>query len=274
MIEHVLLTRFNLATPGREEDIRNRPGWLSRRFDLFERYCLPSVASQVSQDFVWIVYFDVETPIEFRDRIDLLSGIYPFVPFYTGLFLSDGWRTSVRQVLDGLGKVPDNILTSRLDNDDALARNYISRVRSAAEQSLERHVALNITSGCVLSHGVVYQTQHHSNAFFSLLEPYDNCFRTAAAIRHMDLGSQVPLVQLDGPPGWLQVVHSENVSNRIRGSIVEPGFLSNLFFEELSSELVSTSRIFIVFDRFVLFPLRSAPDFFLKFARSIRNLFR
>ncbi len=48
---HLILTRFNLATPGRESAIRNRPGWLAERFDLFERICLPSVASQTCRDF-------------------------------------------------------------------------------------------------------------------------------------------------------------------------------------------------------------------------------
>ena len=29
---HVVTTRFNLATPGRESAFRNRPGWLAERF--------------------------------------------------------------------------------------------------------------------------------------------------------------------------------------------------------------------------------------------------
>src|SRR6188508_2207312 len=94
-IRHVLLTRFNMPTPGREAKLRSDPGWLARRFDLFERYCLPTIAAQDAQDFGWIVYFDEATPAPFRDRIERLRGIREFHPYYTHLFGPSGWRDSV-----------------------------------------------------------------------------------------------------------------------------------------------------------------------------------
>ena len=77
---HVIMTRFNMPTPGRESHIRSRPGWLAGRFELFERYCLPSIAAQTTRDFHWVVYFDVETPPEFRARIEACRAVFPFVP--------------------------------------------------------------------------------------------------------------------------------------------------------------------------------------------------
>ncbi len=47
-VDHVLLTRFNLPTPGVEGLIRAREGWLQDRIELFELYCAPSVAKAVS----------------------------------------------------------------------------------------------------------------------------------------------------------------------------------------------------------------------------------
>lgn len=96
---HVLMTRFNLATPGRESAIRNRPGWLAQRFDLFERYCLPSVAAQTVRDFKWIIYFDKDTPEDFRARIERLREVFPFTPYFTGLFPGTGWRESITATL-------------------------------------------------------------------------------------------------------------------------------------------------------------------------------
>ena len=46
----------------------------------------------------------------------------------------------------------------------------------------------------------------------------------------------MPVVQLDGPPAWLQVVHGSNVSNRVRGRIVSPNRT------RLTSERCSTTR--------------------------------
>ncbi|WP_299134485.1 glycosyltransferase [uncultured Amaricoccus sp.] len=58
---HVIQTRFNMPSPGRESQIRARPGWLAGRFELFERYCLPSIAAQSLKDFHWVIYFDAAT---------------------------------------------------------------------------------------------------------------------------------------------------------------------------------------------------------------------
>ena len=91
---HVIQTRFNLATPGRELAIRTQPGWLLERFQLFELWCLPSVAAQTSRNFTWLIYFDEGTPEVFRKRIANLQRVFPFVPVFTGLFPGDGWARS------------------------------------------------------------------------------------------------------------------------------------------------------------------------------------
>ena len=83
---HVILTRFNIASPGREVAIRNSPGWLDRRFGLFEQFCLPSIAGQTERNFHWLIYFDKDTPAEFRERIERDRQIYNFTPRYVAMF--------------------------------------------------------------------------------------------------------------------------------------------------------------------------------------------
>lgn len=39
----------------------------------------------------------------------------------------------------------------------------------------------------------------------------------------------MPVLELDGQPGWLQVIHGTNVSNRIRGRLASPGEHACLF---------------------------------------------
>src|SRR6056297_2423472 len=121
MLTHVIMTRFNLATPGREAAMRNDPGWLADRFELFEDYCLPSVAAQTERGFYWILYFDENTPPEYKERITALRDVFPFHAYYTGLFPSEGWPRSVSETVSV--ETPF-LLTSRLDNDDALSTEY------------------------------------------------------------------------------------------------------------------------------------------------------
>lgn len=44
--------------------------WLEHRFEVFERYCLPSVAAQTSGNFTWLCLFDAATPEPYRSRIE------------------------------------------------------------------------------------------------------------------------------------------------------------------------------------------------------------
>ncbi|MEM7644922.1 MAG: glycosyltransferase [Pseudomonadota bacterium] len=216
-VQHVILTRFNLATPGRESAIRNQPGWLRGRFDLFRDWCLPSVAAQSTRDFRWIVLFDEETPGAFRDEIGALQADFPFDAYFTPLFPADGWRRCVAEVVAPTAPM---LLTTRLDNDDALSVDHVARVQAAVGGPERR--AWNVTNGLIRQGDGLWQVTHPKNAFFSLLEPWGPEAVTACAIPHMDLPDHVPVTQIGGPPGWLQVVHGGNVSNKVRGRRVGP----------------------------------------------------
>lgn len=214
--EHVILTRFNLATPGRESALRNQPGWLRGRFDLFADWCLPSVAAQTEQRFEWIVLFDIDTPAPFRAEIEALRGVYPFHAWFTPLFPADGWRRCVAEVVAPRAPM---LLSTRLDNDDALSVDHVARLHARVGGDATR--AYNFTAGLIRQGDGLWQIAHPSNAFFSLLEPWGPDTVTAPSIAHMALDRAAPVEQIDGPPAWLQVVHGGNVSNKVRGRRVD-----------------------------------------------------
>ena len=69
--EHYILTRFNLRLWTKDKNRNNTrtEEWLKNRFELFERFCLPSIMNQTSQSFKWIVLFDINTPEKYKERI-------------------------------------------------------------------------------------------------------------------------------------------------------------------------------------------------------------
>ncbi|MEL6124767.1 MAG: glycosyltransferase [Pseudomonadota bacterium] len=265
---HVIQTRFNLATPGRESDLRNRPGWLEERFALFERYCLPSVAGQTHRDFHWIIYFDKDTPQDFKARIEDLRHRGPFIPYYTGLFPASGWPRSIRETIS---EPADWLLTTRLDNDDALALDYVGRLHSAIRQGELARQAYNFTTGYVMSETALYAHDHSHNAFFSWLEPWDEAMITAPSIQHMALPEMAPVVQLPGDPAWLQIVHGSNVSNKVRGRRVAPGTAPGRFAPGAIDGLPAASALAVGLENAVLTPLRSARDGLLSLRRARRH---
>ncbi len=127
---HILITRFNITyedTPlvcrkGLQED------WLAQRFALFETYCMPSVLGQTNRSFQWLVLFDEHTPEPFRGRIDchVTEGAYHAV--WMSSFDLDVIKANVRRFIS-----PDasHVITTRLDNDDAISRHFVARVQNA-----------------------------------------------------------------------------------------------------------------------------------------------
>lgn len=272
-----------MPTPGREASFRNQPGWLSTRFELFEKYCLPSVAAQtarVGEDFTWIIYFDEETPEEFRGRIEDLRQQAPFLPHYTGMFPASGWPRSLRHQL---GELPPFVLTSRLDNDDALAVDYMERTAAAAGRVLAqgtapdgttcRRVGIVITSGYIRSSVGAYEISHPCNAFTSWLErsDEDSMLKTALGISHMAAAEEGSLVQVPGPGGWLQIIHGGNVSNKVRGRRVSPERLADRFLPSAFEGLQPVSRADLFWENGIARPLRGMRDFLSAGAQRFRR---
>jgi len=213
---HAIITRFNVryrdTAHKRLEAKGVNPVWLAERFDLFEHYCLPTVLVQSCQDFVWLIYFDIATPAAFveraqracvgRDNIRLI-----FCDAYDQGLLE-------RDLRGELVPEPEWLLTTRLDNDDGLRRDFVERLHESLRFCGTE--ALNFPNGIVYTRQRTYLYRHESNAFLSLLEPFDG-FKTVLFVQHPDMPKMAPVRQIEGDPAWLQVVHQSNISNRVRG---------------------------------------------------------
>jgi hypothetical protein len=258
-LRHVILTRFNLATPGRESKLRNDPTWLAHRFELFEKYCLPSVAAQTERDFDWLIFFDEGTPAAFQERVKDAQKVHPFTAIYTPLFPAEGWRLSSLAAVEADPRTA--LLTTTLDNDDAIAADFVERLQQTASQHLdEAPIAFNFKNGLVLKGGNLYFHQHKSSAFRSVLERYGDSLRTAASIPHMDMASHFTICQIEGGPGWLQVVHDRNVSNKTRGTRVSADAYRALLPKTITDEIRNPSIFTRALDLGMLAPLRRFRD--------------
>lgn len=212
--EHFLLTRFNLkiefdCAKGQTEGRGLDPEWLARRFSLFDRYCVPSVARQTVSDFTWLVYFDPQTPEPFRSRIEQYRRIRQFVPVFLPKYDIELVRKSIRERLR-----PETtaVITSRVDNDDMIARRYLAEVRRALAG--ERFGFVNFPDGFQYAGGRLYPAYSRSNPFISLIEPRDE-LRTVLCVPHVEIAEQWQVKQIESTRTWLQVVHDGNVYNTV-----------------------------------------------------------
>lgn len=214
-LRHVLLTRFNLPSRGYESVVRTRENWLRDRVVLFERYCLPSVRAQTQQTFSWIIYFGLRSPAWL---LDWMRG-HEQRGHFRAFLREEVPRADLLGDITSVVGTGDELLTTNLDNDDSLATDFVARVRSVPVDG--ERTAVYLADGLIGCGGRLYRRTDRHNAFCSVREPWDRPV-TCWADWHNALPGRMPSVVLRGNPGWLQVVHGTNVSNRVRGRRTRP----------------------------------------------------
>jgi hypothetical protein len=214
----LLLTKYNAAIPG----LAGRPGldpaWLDARLRLFRDWPLMAVRAQVRPPDPWLIFVDAETPLSDRDALGReVEGLAELVPVAGPL--EDG---RVRElVAERLGPEVRSLVTARLDSDDAIAAGYLARVWEAAEgwQGF-----VNAPLGYRICAGRLVRCRDRSGPFLSFVERLGRGLpRTVLQVPHHEAERRGPVLQLDGPPAWLQVVHGGNLANRFRGWPADAG---------------------------------------------------
>jgi hypothetical protein len=216
-LDHVLVTRFNLPSQGHESLVRAQENWLKNRVELFERYCLPSVLAQECQRFSWIIYFDPHSPAWLLDWVRGHERQLHFRPHYREEVTGQDLIADIRAVLKH--QLGAELLTTNLDNDDGLAVDFVSRLQGAVQAN--DRAAIYIGDGLIRCGDALYRHFDPQNAFCSVRESWDKPV-TCWADWHNMLQRQMPVAVLRGNPGWLQVVHGGNVSNRVHGRRTDP----------------------------------------------------
>lgn len=225
--QHFVITRFNL--PWGKSELCLDAAWLDHRFELFEQFCLPSMRGQSAGNFTWLVFFHPATPDPYRSRITEYARWPNFHPVF------DATTGEVRPMADAArraiaGRISGNtshVISTRLDNDDAVGRDFLATVQSNfTGQDFEY---LNVPRGYIWASGRVYLREHLSNPFISLVEKLDG-FRGVLDAQHGQLSERGRIRQLTSEPLWLQVVHGKNLLNSIIGTRVP------------RSEVLSTGR--------------------------------
>jgi Putative rhamnosyl transferase len=260
-LAHLVLTRFNVRWIVGPHDT----DWLAHRFDLFERYCLPSMRGQTEQGFRWLVFFDESTPEPYRSRVERYTDWPAFTPCFIGPPSSEVYDAAIAAHLDGA----ERLLTTRLDNDDALARDAVERLQAAIRPGPREF--LNFPDGYVWHRGRLYAHSHPSNAFLSLSEPAAG-FRSAWADPHEEAARVAPVRQLPGEPAWLQVIHEHNVSNRVRGRRYPADRVRASFALDLGPEAADEGAAGYWLDRVVGHPARVARDGAFRVAKPVRDV--
>ena len=219
-LEHFILTRFNIQIWSRDkyqQSVRSE-GWLEQRFMLFEKFCLPSILGQTNKEFEWIVLFDTETPERFKEKIKDYKLICPqFLPLFVkpehGKYFCQIFKNEVSKRMTG-----QYILTTYLDNDDALNKDFIENLHNKANE-IDSKAFICYSDGFqyFTDSNLLFEIHYPTNHFISLLEKGNReTLKTVYGYGSHAYINKIPglkIVYIPDSPQWCEVIHERNMVN-------------------------------------------------------------
>lgn len=263
-MEHYLITRFNLNLYDKDKKSNSVKGvdWLGHRFELFEKFCLPSIVQQTCKDFTWLCLFNRNTPIQYCKKIETIASKYSFyVPLYLSQTETDNLNNFLIEYISS--KLPSNkkvIITSRLDSDDALHCEFIQEVQAIAKLRVLNDFIINFDFGyqLITKMNFLFRINHLSNHFLTRIETDIKNFKTVMDFNHMKavVHAKIENVAMPQKPMWLEIIHERNVSNYYSISLKSFPLFKRVELNEFGINLTTKTLHSILVFIFYLAPIR------------------
>lgn len=219
VFRHYLITRFNLRREGwntaKDGSLVLTEEWLSNRFLLFERFCLSSVQNQTNQNFTWLVYFDTNTPPEYKQKTIEYSLRFPiFKPVFI-----NGMPEFLSSIQNEIKKNNSQYtITTRMDNDDCVSKNFINEIQLNFNQ--QDFLVLDFPDGYTLQINPeikIGRRKQLYNPFISIIEKNDNPKSVWSRETHSSWKKEKNINRISNKRIWMSVIHFENKKNRYAG---------------------------------------------------------
>lgn len=219
---HVIASRHGIGVFDEE--------WFAYRQLMLEHLTLASLDAQTHRDFLWVVAIDRDMPAGARRRLESLAADRPYIRLAETELKRDfvpDLVTLVREEAKARGK--NWVLTTRLDDDDAIHRDLVGRLHQEAAAYLAEGrsapAILSPTLGCnwVPTAASGHRAYHHSPSIgLSLLEPAARAAtvyrRNHSQLAHLLVPQGVGVRHIDGETMWWLYAHTGLSDQQREGS--------------------------------------------------------
>ena len=228
--QHFIITQFNLRNfpKSQNNEFEGWVEWTRERILLFKKYCLPSVLNQSEKNFTWLLYLDSETPKEFSDFIKEMNA-YPNIEVTFCSGAADFQQNYMQAVKDRLYDDTQWIITSRMDNDDAVHKDMVKKIQEASE--FKQGFMVSLASGYALEEKSLKMTHYfypmapflalveHRTSAKGIFEKGHTIWPNLRLWIYKEIwlawfakkDREVKYVLSE--PLWVQIIHQKNVSN-------------------------------------------------------------
>lgn len=235
--QHIVLTRFNLYGAFSFHPEPPTAKWQKERIELFEKFCLPSMIAQKQNNFTWFVMFDAASDKVLRAKVEEWKRACPmFFPMY--FERERRWQIAKQTIVNEiLEPGVTHLLSTRLDNDDALHENFVRLVQSKIAYRKDEALVIDAPNGyrLDLEKKWVYERYKYCSPFISYLEKLEPGTLPKTVLwfpgGHDKAFNYAPVISIKSRT-WLQVIHGDNLTNAIQTKDVKtelkklPGFPS------------------------------------------------
>ncbi|SHJ51737.1 glycosyltransferase [Flavobacterium haoranii] len=239
MFKHLLITRFNLKNPEWKQLTKNNESllddsWMNERLELFANYCFPSVSNQTNQNFEWLLYFDVSTSENHKNKIAEIIGNKTNIKS----FFIDGMpvfnESIIKYVEENIST--EYLITSRIDNDDCIHKDFINEIQKHFDK--QDFLAIDNIEGYTLQiepNFILGKKEHIFNPFISLIEKNDQP-KTVWHYVHNMWKKEPRLIHVTEKRLWLSVIHGKNKVNEFDG-------YGNIKWNSLKNDFIVSDKV-------------------------------
>jgi hypothetical protein len=218
---HLFLTRYNMpwSYPGFNPESPLDPDWLDHREQLFRHFCQPAVEGQSDDRFQWLLFFHHDTP---KHRYKALAKRHH-------VHFARNRPDLIRIAQEIAAEHGGPVLTTRLDTDDTIARDFVRATRLAARAVLKAPATLGVPHAICWATGIerepetgaIYTRDYPKNQIATLLET-EHPIETAWGREHWVLPTFYASSIFRTPhPMWAITIHARNVVNQAsKGELV------------------------------------------------------
>lgn len=214
--KHYIITRFNVGfyNPDARPSAIYQPldEWMKHRIRIFTAFTLPSIMYQTCQNFTWLVLMDKRTPQPFKDIMDRI----PYQNLQLVYMDGDGLDNNciAQAVLENIEQGDYDLVTTRIDNDDAFHLNVVETIQQWYAPQPESW-AMIFPNGLIIDLAAkkLHMMSYWFNNCPTLIERSQNA-KTVHFKQHSDMSVKGKMFITD-KLYWLQVIHSRNIDNTL-----------------------------------------------------------
>lgn len=205
---HYILCRYNLTLFSENVyGILDPAGWMERRRYYFD-WLIMSLGVQTCKNFHFVLFMDEKTPKEYI--IELEESISKAVETYE-IYLGH-WNDWIAET----DFKSDWIITSRIDCDDYYNENFVKIIQDNFKGKQEILDVYGVQYDQINDELYTSGRERPNSPFISLVERNKDV-KTVFYKPHTYMGDEFPARFVGSEPLYTQVIHDENISNKIIG---------------------------------------------------------